>query len=300
MRILNFGSLNIDTVFSVSHAAAPGESLAVTDPQIHAGGKGLNQSIAAARAGADVYHAGRVGSDGEFLLQLLKQDGVNTSCVTLDAESRNGGAIIQVEPEGRNTMLIYGGANRRLTREQIEMTLGKFTKGDFLMMQNETNLSREILHQAYFRGMFTIYNPSPITQTIYEMPYEEVSLLIVNEDEGAALAGGEYPPEEMLQRLTAVCPNQVILTLGKSGSLAVSEGEIIRQSIFPVEAVYSTGAGDTFAGYIAASLSRGVPMVHAMQMAAAASAISVTRHGAAASIPTLNEVKAFLSQNAPQ
>ncbi len=296
MRILNFGSMNIDTVFSISHAAAPGESLAVTDPQIHAGGKGLNQSVAAARAGADVCHAGRVGADGDFLLRLLAADGVDVSFVMTDPDARSGGAIIQVEPEGRNTMLIYGGANRRLDERQIDEVLSHFASGDLLMMQNETNLPQRILRQAAEKGLYTVYNPSPITDAVFHLPYEQVNLLIVNEDEGAALAGGDYPPEEMLRRLQALGPETVILTLGSAGSLALSGGKVIRQEIFPVEAVDSTGAGDTYAGYIATSLARSLPLEQAMRLAAAASAISVTRHGAAASIPKLEEVMAFLEE----
>ncbi len=296
MRILNFGSMNIDTVFAVSHAAEAGVSLAVPDPEIHAGGKGLNQSIAAARAGASVCHAGRVGADGDFLLQLLQRDGVDTSCVTVDRAARSGGAIIQVEPEGRNTMLIYGGANRRLEETQLDVVFSQFGEGDILMMQNETNLSRSILCRAAEKGMYTIYNPSPITEVIFDMPYQLVDLLIVNEDEGAALSGGTYPPDEMLKRLYELCPNTVILTLGQAGSCAISAEGVLQQDIFPVKALDSTGAGDTFAGYIAASLARGSSLRDAMRTAAAASALSVTRHGAAVSIPTLQEVEAFLAE----
>lgn len=296
MRIVNFGSLNIDTVFSVDHSAAPGESMPVRDPQTFAGGKGLNQSIAAARAGGAVWHAGRIGPDGVFLTDLLTKDGVDTSFVLLDQDAKSGGAIIQVEPNARNTMLIYGGANRRLTEEQVDAVLQNFSAGDFLILQNETNLTRRMIEIAFDKGIRIVYNPSPITPDLFEMPFEKVDLLIVNEDEGAALAGGTYEPEEMLRRLHDVCPNIVILTLGKDGSYAMENGELIHQEIFPVEAVDSTGAGDTYAGYITAGLDRGESLRDAMRMAAAASAIAVSRNGAAASIPTLEETKAFLAK----
>ena len=299
MRVLNFGSMNIDTVFSVSHAASAGESLSVPDPEIHAGGKGLNQSIAAARAGAEVFHAGRVGSDGAFLLDLLRCDGIDVSCVVPDSSLRSGGAIIQVEPEGRNTMLIYGGANRRLDEGQIGSTLNRFGSGDILMLQNETNLTQTILCRAAEKGMYTIYNPSPITPEIFTMPYERVDLLIVNEDEAAALAGGSFAPQETLLRLHQLCPNTIVFTLGQRGSCAFFRDEMYFQEIFPVNAVDTTGAGDTFAGYIAAALARGEDLPAALRTASAASAIAVTKHGAAVSIPTLSEVEAFLkSRNA--
>lgn len=297
MRVLNFGSMNIDTVFQVSHAAMAGESLSVPDPAINAGGKGLNQSVAAARAGADVFHAGRVGEDGTFLLRLLEADGVNVSCVVQDHTARSGGAIIQVEPGGRNTMLIYGGANRQLDEAQIDGVLERFERRDILMLQNETNLVLTILCGAAKKGMYTIYNPSPVTSEIFGMPYELVDLLIVNEDEAAALAGGCYPPEEMLSHLHQICPNTVILTLGQRGSYAVlQDGATFHQEIFRVNAVDTTGAGDTFAGYIAAALARGDELPSAMRTAAAASALAVTRHGAAVSIPAMREVMEFLSE----
>jgi len=236
MRIVNFGSLNIDTVFSVEHSAAPGESMPVADPQTFAGGKGLNQSIAAARAGGTVSHAGRIGPDGVFLTDLLKEDGVDTAYVLLDPAVKSGGAIIQVEPNARNTMLIYGGANRRLDEEQVDTVLNAFGAGDFLMLQNETNLTRRMIERAAERGIRIVYNPSPITPEIFDMPFDKINLLIVNEDEGAALANGVYPPEEMLRRLHQVCPNIVILTLGKDGSYAMENGNEYVKSI----ATYTT------------------------------------------------------------
>lgn len=296
MRILNFGSMNIDTVFSVSHAASAGESLSVPDPEVHAGGKGLNQSIAAARAGAEVFHAGRVGADGSFLLQLLARDGVDVSCVTTDTAARSGGAIIQVEPGGRNTMLIYGGANKRIDETQLDAVFARFGRGDMLMLQNETNLALTILCRAAEKGMRTLYNPSPVTPEIFGMPYAQIDLLIVNEDEAAALAGGLYPPEEMLGRLHKICPNTVILTMGQRGSYTILDGQIFHQEIFPVNAVDSTGAGDTYAGYVAACLARGDGLQGAMRTAAAASALAVTRLGAASSIPSAREVAAFLTR----
>lgn len=296
MRILNFGSMNIDTVFSVSHAASAGESLAVPDPEIHAGGKGLNQTIAAARAEAEIFHAGRVGADGDFLLELLTRNGVDISCVTKDAASPSGGAIIQVEPGGRNTMLIYGGANKRIDEAQVDAVFRHFGRDDMLMLQNETNLALTILCCASEKGMRILYNPSPVTSEIFSMPYERVDLLIVNEDEAAALAGGAYPPEEMLGRLHQICPNTVILTMGQQGSYTILDGSVFHQKIFPVNAVDSTGAGDTYTGYIAACLAHGDGLRAAMRTASAASALAVTRLGAASSIPAMHEVLAFLAR----
>ena len=296
MRVLNFGSMNIDTVFSVSHAVLTGESLAVSNPEIHAGGKGLNQSIAAARAGAKVFHAGCVGNDGEFLLRFLEENGVDVSCVAQGQTVRCGGAIIQVEPGGRNTMLIYGGANGRLDETQIESVFTFFDRGDILMLQNETNLTPSILCRGSEKGMYIIYNPSPVTPEIFSMPYHLVDLLIVNEDEAAALTGSNDSPKEMLLRLHQICPNTIVLTMGQCGSFAFDKGVTYYQDIFPVQSIDTTGAGDTFAGYLAAGMASGELLSAAMRTAAAAAALAVTRHGAAESIPARNEVITFLSK----
>ena len=193
-------------------------------------------------------------------------------------------------------MLIYGGANKRIDETQLDAVFSHFGQGDMLMLQNETNLVLTILRRATEKGMRTLYNPSPITPEIFGMPYERIDLLIVNEDEAAALAGGQYPPEEMLGRLHQICPNTVILTMGQQGSYTILDGQVFHQEIFHVKAVDSTGAGDTYAGYIAACLAHGDELRTAMRTAAAASALAVTHLGAAASIPTISEVTAFLAR----
>ncbi len=152
--------------FSVSHAASAGESLSVPDPEVHAGGQGAQPIYCGGAGRRRGLSRGTWGADGNFLLQLLARDGVDVSCVMMDTAARSGGAIIQVEPGGRNTMLIYGGANKRIDETQLDAVFARFGRGDMLMLQNETNLALTILCRAAEKGMHTLYNPSPVTPEI--------------------------------------------------------------------------------------------------------------------------------------
>ena len=291
MKLLNFGSLNIDRVFSVAHTLRPGESMATADPQIYAGGKGLNQSVAAARAGLSVFHAGKIGTDGLFLLQKLEDAGVDTRYIQVDTEVPSGCAYIQVEPDGRNSMLICPGANHTLSQEQILQTLGDFSPGDLLLLQNETNLTTFLVESAKAMGMKISYNPSPITDAALSMDYSLIDLLLVNEEEAAALCGAKLPAKEALKKLCKRCPGVVVLTLGEQGAYGALDSAIEFIPACAVTAVDATGAGDTFAGYLLWALSVGRRLVDAMAIAAKAAALTVMRTGAADAIPTRIQVE---------
>jgi len=291
MKLLNFGSLNIDRIFSVPYVLRPGETMATADPKMGAGGKGLNQSVAAARAGLLVYHAGNVGTDGLFLIEKLREKGVDTSLVRVDEKTPSGCAYIQVEPNGRNSMFVCPGANHSLTMAQIDETLSHFAPGDMLLLQNETNLTQELIRRGKAAGMKIVFNPSPITEEALAYDYSQVDLLIVNEDEAAAISGITGTPEEMLEALSARCAGIVVLTVGKAGAYGKFDSQIEFTPAFPVEAVDTTGAGDTFTGYLLWALSDGQDLAHAMRTAAKASALTVTRIGAADAIPSRDEVE---------
>ena len=290
MKLLNFGSLNIDRVFSVPYALHPGETMAVADPHMGAGGKGLNQSVAAAKAGLTVYHAGRVGTDGLFLLDKLRASNVDTSFVQVDEQVPSGCAYIQVEPNGRNSMLVTPGANHTLTKEQIDETLSEFSPGDMLLLQNETNLADYLISSARQAGMKIVYNPSPITEQALAVDYHLIDLLIVNEDEAQAICGKADTPEATLKALCARCDGIVILTVGAKGAYGALDSAPQFVPAVSVEAVDTTGAGDTFTGYLLCGLSEGKDLSAAMRLAAKASAITVSRIGAADAIPTRAEV----------
>jgi len=293
MKILNFGSLNIDLVYSVPHHARTGETLTTRQFARHMGGKGLNQSVALQRAGAAVYHAGCVGEDGVFLRDYLKDSGVDTSHVRVIDEA-TGHAVIQVNSEGDNCILLYPGANRCQTEDGMAQALADFSAGDLLLMQNETNGLQEMMRAAKAKGMLIALNPSPIDDTLLTLPMELVDYFILNEIEGTALSG-ESEPAKILEALTRKYPQaHVVLTLGGDGSLYAHGETRLRQPIFKVKAVDTTGAGDTFTGYFLASQLRGEDAAQSLKIAAAASAIEVTRPGAAQAIPALDEVAAWL------
>lgn len=290
MKILNFGSLNIDIVYAVEHIVKPGETISAPARTLHAGGKGLNQSVAAARAGAQVIHAGNIGADGAFLAELLRDAGADVSHLrTLDVPS--GHAVIQVDKNGQNSILVCGGANRMYDREYIDAMLSLAEPGDFVLTQNETNEVPYLLRSAHAKGLRVALNPSPITEDIPAWPLECVSLFLVNETEGEAITG-KNTQEDILAAMEEHFPNaETILTLGKKGAVRSVKGQRIFQKSYPVKAVDTTAAGDTFTGFYLAGLIRGETPETALNKASMASAIAVSRPGAAPSIPLRKEVE---------
>ena len=289
MKILNFGSLNIDNVYAMEHFVRPGETVSSLSLQNFAGGKGLNQSVALACAGAKVYHAGAVGEDGEFLVELLRSKGVNTDYIRR-TEGKTGHAIIQVEQGGQNCIILYGGSNQQITEQQVEETLAHFEKGDILLLQNEINGNGYIIDKAYEKGMKIAINPSPINEKITELHLEKVTYFIMNEIEGKELTGKEKPDDiiaEMKQRYPA---SQTVLTLGKAGAVACDGKECCSHGIYQVKVVDTTAAGDTFTGFYLSSVADGLSMQRALELASKASSIAVGIKGAANSIPTMQTV----------
>lgn len=299
MKVLNFGSMGIDYVFAVEHFVRPGETLSTLGREIYCGGKGLNQSIALAKAGARVFQAGAVGaSDGEFLLDTLAENGVDVSMVRRLSHIGSQNALIQVDPQGQNCILLYGGANLALTEDMLEEVFSRFAPGDYLVLQNEVNLVDRMIRLGHERGMRVVLNPSPLNEAIYQLPLELVDLFILNEVEGEGLSG-EADKDRMIFALQKRFPQAaVMLTLGAEGSVYLDAHlpEPIRQPAYPVNAVDTTAAGDVYAGYLAAGLAEGRSTGEAMRRASAAAAIAVTRPGASPSIPTAREVDEFLAE----
>ena len=289
MKILNFGSLNLDLVYQIPHFVRAGETLSTTAFNKNVGGKGLNQSVALAKAGAEVYHAGMIGEDGAMLKDFLAANGVDTRFVrTIDQPS--GHAVIQVIPEGNNCIFLFGGANQCITREFIDEVLSFFGEGDFLVLQNEINAIDQIIDAAYAKGMQIVLNPSPIDENLSKLPLEKISWYILNEIEGGELTG-ETEPGKILDKLAELYPHaKIVLTLGGDGSIYADSKQRIPQAVYKVTAVDTTAAGDTFTGFFFAGMAEGLAPAEALMRASKASSISVTRAGAAASIPTLNEV----------
>lgn len=294
MNILSFGSLNLDKVYRVPHFVGPGETLSGLSLAEHCGGKGLNQSVAMAKAGGRVWHAGCVGrADGGPLLEMLADSGVDTSLVR-QLDQPTGHAIIQVDESGQNCILLYGGANQAITTGQIDETLERFQAGDLLVLQNEINNLPYLMEAAARRGLAIVLNPSPMDEAILALPLEHVGYFLLNEVEARQLCGEDRAVEEYPQLLLERFPgSRIVLTLGSKGCIYQDACRRVEQRAYRVRAVDTTAAGDTFTGYFLAAVSQGAPVEEALERATRAAAISVSRPGAATSIPTRAEVEAF-------
>ena len=287
-KILNFGSINIDMVYAVPHFVRAGETLAASSVQSFPGGKGLNQSIALSLAGGRVYHAGKIGEDGLWLHRLMQSKGVDVSLLDQTGSS-TGTALIQVDESGQNCILLSHGANFEITASQIENTLSQFGEGDLLVLQNEINSLPEIIAAAQKRGMTIAINPSPIDDALLKMDLSAVTYFILNEIEGEAFTG-ESEPRRICETLQRRFPKaRIVLTLGKNGVFYRDETQECAHGIYKVKAVDTTAAGDTFTGFFLSSVIGGKPVSEALRLASVASSIAVSRPGAAASIPTLEE-----------
>lgn len=295
VKVLSFGSLNLDKVYTVPHFVRPGETMAAVRLEEFCGGKGLNQSIALAKANATVFHAGCVGeADGAVLLDALRASGADVSLVRrLDCPT--GHAIIQVNEEGQNCILLCGGANQQVTKEQIDETLSLFEKGDFLVLQNEISELEYLLTAAAKRGMVIVFNPSPMTDALRRLPLELVDYLILNEVEAKDLCGTDAHKDDYPTLLRARYPHcKIVLTLGEDGCIYQDDTQRICQPAMRVKAVDTTAAGDTFTGFFVAAVCTGTSPAQALLQATCASAIAVGRKGASLSIPTMQEVESFV------
>ena len=298
MKVLNFGSLNIDYVYSLDHFVQKGETISSDALHIFPGGKGLNQSVALGRAGVSVSHAGAVGKDGDFLLELLKESCVNIKYIQVLEGVQTGTAIIQNDKSGDNCIILYSGANHQITKEQIANTISDFEKGDFLVLQNEINGMDSIVRVAEEKGLKIVLNPSPMNEKILGLPLQYVDYFVLNEVEAAQILGldniSEKDGEKFVRELHNSYPRaKIVLTLGAEGSIYFDGEKLYRQRAYKTEVVDTTAAGDTFSGFFIAGILRGDTLEQAMDTAARAAGIAISRPGAAPSIPKIEEVLEF-------
>lgn len=289
MKIYNLGSLNIDYVYKVERFVSAGETVASHSLDTFPGGKGLNQSVALARAGVAVIHGGIIGNGGEFLVDTLQESGVDASRIEKRNIS-NGHAIIQIDRGGQNCIMLYAGTNHLIDREYALHFLADAEEGDIILLQNEISGLDEIFRIAAEKKMSIAFNPSPLTDSIKALPLDTVRWWFCNEIEGAELFGsGDI--RGILEGFTVRYPHSsLILTLGRDGSVYKDSAQEIHQSIYEVETVDTTAAGDTFMGYFIAMIASGKCEIEAMKYASAASSVTVSRMGASSSIPYLDEV----------
>ena len=295
MKIYNFGSLNVDRVYGVEDFVRAGETILAKSLSFFPGGKGLNQTIALARAGANVYHVGCIGRDGGILKDTLVENQVPLTYVK-EMDADGGHTALQVSKSGQNAIIVYSGTNHMLTENFVDEVMQTIEPGDYVLMQNEINLVPYIIRKAKEAGAQVALNPSPITKELMSYPLEMVDLFIVNEIEGEAVTG-EKEPQKILTAFREKYPHaKIVLTLGSEGSCYQDETTFAMQEIYKNTVVDTTGAGDTYCGYLLTCLMEDVPVKEALHMATAASSIAVSRQGAAPSIPKREEVEAFLKE----
>lgn len=294
MNILCYGSLNIDCVYQVAHIVRPGETISSREYSEFPGGKGANQAVAAARAGAIVFHAGKIGRDGVFLRDILAAEGIETANVTIDQEIHTGRAIIQVETGGaENAIVLFPGTNQAISREEIDCVLDKFGKDTILIMQNEISQVPYLIAKAKKSGLQVCFNPAPFSPEIKAYPLSMLDIIVLNEVEAEGLSG-ESEPEKIIIKLSELLPEtEIVLTLGAKGALYSYRGKALFVPAEKVKAVDTTAAGDTFIGYFIAGRTAGLSAEQSLQNACRAAAIAVTRTGAIPSIPLLAELSSI-------
>ena len=289
MKLLVFGSLNIDHTYQLHHLVREGETLSSSSYTKNIGGKGFNQAAALAKAGLPVHFAGAIGPDGLFLKDYLHNLSVDVSNIQL-LDVPTGHAIIQVDEAGSNSIILYGGANQAITEEMIDRALAQFGKGDYILLQNEISLGAQLLRKAHDKGIRIILNPSPISPALLAWPLELVDWLILNEIEGADLSGKTEPDDVITALRDAFHVPHIVLTLGEKGAVYADESVRIRQDAIPAHVVDTTAAGDTFTGYFFAAMLGGKTPAEALARAASASSLAISRPGAAESIPWAKDV----------
>ena len=287
MKIINFGSLNIDHVYQVDHIVRSDETIRAKKTNFFPGGKGLNQSIAIARSGADVYHAGCVGmTDGAYLLNMLDKNGVNTSLIR-KKEVPTGNAIIQVTPDGTKSIIVCGGANQTITDDQIEYTMAQIRRGDILLLQNEINAINVIVEKALAMGARVALDPAPFTNDLRNLPLDKLSYIFFNRFEASQFTGEDpMDVESLISAIRRTFTNaNALLTMGTKGAILITNDDTIYQPIYEVPVRDRTAAGDAFIGFYLGTTINGA--------SAKAASLCVSRAGAASSIPMIEECYAF-------
>ncbi len=289
MKIYNIGSLNIDYVYNVDHFVTAGETLSSKSMSVFPGGKGLNQSVALSKAGAKVIHGAVVGEDSTLLLDTLVKADVDISRID-KVKGNCGSAIIQVDKNGQNCILLFVGTNHCIDKAYIKKFLFDAKENDILLLQNEINNLDLIFELAHKKGMQIAFNPSPFDNEILKLPLSYVKWWFCNEIEGAAIFGSSNPKDTAKAFVKRFPNSNLILTLGENGSVFINRDSYIEQPIYKAKAIDTTAAGDTFTGYFLAAITKGEDVSTALKIAAKASSITVSRLGASASIPFFNEL----------
>ncbi len=300
-KVVVVGSSNTDMIIKVDRLPQPGETVIGGEFSTAAGGKGANQAVAAARAGADVTFVARVGADmfGRQAVERFASDRIDVSYVIEDPGAPSGVALIFVDQHGENSIAVASGANARLTPADVLAARDAISSADILVTQLETPLEtvRAAVELAAEHGVRVVLNPAP-AQPLGAEVLRHVSVLTPNETEAALLTGIEVSSEAdaaaAAEQLASVGVAAILLTLGARGAFVFDSNQRELVPGFPVEAVDTTAAGDVFNGALAVALADGSPLVEAVRFANAAAALSVTKLGAQPSAPTRAEIEQLL------
>jgi len=295
MQVFNYGSINIDHIYRVGDFVRPGETLASDNYRMMLGGKGANQSIALVKAGVMVQHIGRISDADEWICKKLQKYGIGAYCLQL-VDEPTGHAIIQVNNEGENAILLHGGANQSNSLGNLAEYISNGENGDWLLLQNECNLTAEALELAKKQGMTVAFNPAPMTSDVRDMPLEYVDYLIVNETEAEGLVDDPEitldQPEVLLDQLHSRYPHmKIVLTLGDKGVIYKDKEQSVTVAAEKVDVVDTTAAGDTFIGYFIQQTTAVASVKTALELACKASAITVQTLGASESIPDMQQLQ---------
>lgn len=287
--LFNLGSINIDLVYRVATLPKPGETLSSSSFEQFLGGKGVNQSIAAAKGGAQTCHIGAVGPDGDWALGQVRGFGLETDHIS-HVEAATGHAVIAVDDGAENLIILHGGANQSITKDMIDAALQSAKPSDFVLCQNETNLTEYLAKRVSELGAKLVLSAAPFDAAQVTALRHHIHLLAVNETEASDLAEafGQAPEDMGFPML--------LVTKGSKGASVFEMGRETFQASFAVTPVDTTGAGDTFLGSFVARLDQGEDVKTALRYASAAAANQVTRKGAATAIPDLHEVQDFLKE----
>lgn len=293
------GSLNLDTIVTIKRIPQPGETISSADKSSAAGGKGANQAIAAVRAGAKVNFIGKVGNDdaGKFMVKSLSDDNVDTSNVSKDDKVGTGSAIILLDENGQNSIVVYGGTNQEVTGEDIASAHAQIKESNFLIAQFETPQAAalEAFKFAKENGVTTILNPAPADSILPEL-LQYTDILVPNETESETLTGIKVTDEQsMLENFAAfrkMGVKNLVITVGDKGAFYANDTDHAFVPAFKVNAVDTTAAGDTFIGSLSSQLTSDLSnMKTAISFAQRASSITVQGMGAIPSIPTLAQIE---------
>lgn len=304
-KIAILGSINVDTTYHVERFPQPGETISAISKSSAPGGKGANQAVAAARSGAKTYFVGKVGDDneGKFMLEALKEEHVDTDCIVVDKVHGTGTAMVTLDVNGQNHIMVYGGANQALLKEDLENTDKVLDSADFLISQFETpqDVTAAAFKEAKNHGVITFLNPAPAHEIDPEV-LKYTDIIAPNETESAILTGIKLNGEDSMLKTAEYFADKgvdnLLITLGSRGVFYSTPNGHGLVPAFKVKAVDTTAAGDTFVGAMASQLHTNLDNIEeALVYGQRASSLTVQKMGAMPSIPFGDQVEEALNEN---